>query len=126
MNLYEGSSRQGVAGARRVGRPLRDGQLGLRPLSGPFVSGRVLVRRREDRRVRVEHSVRPGCSAVLRCVSARDLETTMMIKKDFLFALLATLSTCHQPATRWLGGFIRHLADEWHTRYISLGKIQKS
>ena len=58
MNLYEGSTLQGVAGARRVGRPLRGGKLGVRTLDGPFVSGRVLERRREDRRVRVEHSVR--------------------------------------------------------------------
>ena len=64
MNLLEGSPPQGVAGARRVGRSLRVGKLGVRPLGGPFVSGRVFARRREDRRVRVEHSVR----RVLRCV----------------------------------------------------------
>ena len=80
VNLFEGSTLQGVAGARRVGRPLRGGQLGVRPLGGPFVSGRVLVRRPEDRRVRVEHSVR----RVLRCVErARPLNNDDDKKKIF-------------------------------------------
>ena len=70
VNLFGGSTPQGVAGARRVGRPLRGGQLGVRPLGGPFVSGQLLERRRGDRRVRLEHGVRQ----VLRCVEcARDL-----------------------------------------------------
>ena len=98
MNLFEGSTLQGVAGARRVGRPLRGGQLGVRPLGGPFVSGRVFARRPEDRRVRVEHSV----WRVLRCVErARPLNNDDDKKKeDFFLSLLAQLSTSHQPATR--------------------------
>ena len=64
VNLFEGSTLQGVAGARRVGRSLRGGKLGVRPLGGPFDSGRVLEQRRGDRRVRVEH----GFWRVVRCV----------------------------------------------------------
>ena len=72
--LHEGYTLQGVAGTRCVGRPLCGGQLGVRPLGGPFVSEQLLERRRGDRRVRVEHSVRQ----VLRCVErARPLDTTM-------------------------------------------------
>jgi hypothetical protein len=57
----------------------------------------LFERRREDRRVRVEHSVR----RVLRCVErARPLNNDDDKKKDFFRVLLAMLSTCHQPATR--------------------------
>ena len=97
VDLFGGSTPQGVAGARRVGRPLCGGQLGVRSLGGPFVSEQLFERRREDRRVRVEHSVR----RVLRCVErARPLNNDDDKKKDFFRVLLAMLSTCHQPATR--------------------------
>ena len=98
VNLFEGSTLQGVAGARRVGRSLRGGQIGVWSLGGLFVSGRVLARRRGDRRVGVEHSVR---RVVRGPWSARDRETTMKIKeKRFFLAIVAPLSTCNQPATR--------------------------
>ena len=97
VNLFGGTSRQGVAGTRRVGRPLCGWQLGVRPLGGPCVSEQLRERRRGDRRVRVEHSV----WRVLRCVErARPLNNDDDKKKDFFRVLLAMLSTCHQPATR--------------------------
>ena len=58
VRWFEEGILQGFAGTRRVGRALRGEQLVVRALVGPLVSGRVLARRRGDRRVRVEHSVR--------------------------------------------------------------------
>ena len=75
---FEGAPKR-AAGARRVGRALRVGQLGVRPLGGPFVSGRVLARRRGDRRVRVYHSVFGGCAV---CGGARRLSTVCVCGCD--------------------------------------------